>query len=128
MKTNVLIILIGFVSLTAFNLAGTFDLNNPSIKIIVDKHGEVKKGETIVFSVMLCSPNSLVNFSIKPNILGSNPDSQINFDFDENTKQASLNYFFIVPDNLKGKKNLEFEFHLKDINSETVKKEVIVIN
>jgi cytochrome c-type biogenesis protein CcmE len=127
MKLNGLAIIISFVSLTAFNLINTFDFNNPSIKIVSEKKTESKPGETIVYSLMLCSPENLVNFSVTPSIKGSNDDSELKFDFDENTKQASLNYFYVVPDNVQEKKQIEINFLLRDKKSETLKKEIIKI-
>lgn len=128
MKTKVLIIIVAFVSLTAFNLSNTFDFNNPSIKIIGDKTEKIGAGQMVVFSVMLCSHDNLVNFSVHPNIIGVNSDSLINFDFDKNTKQASLNYYYIVPENLKKNQKIEIVFQLKDSKTKTIKNQIIQLN
>ena len=125
MKYKAVIILIVFVGVSAFNITKTFEFNNPSVKIEYINGEKLSKGDVAVFSIKLCSVENLKSFKVIPEIPGQNEDSELFFDFDENTKQATLNYIYIVPELLKEK--MSFTFILKDKKSVTEKIENLII-
>ena len=127
MKISWLIILISFIGLTAFNLNDTFDGNNPSVKIDFEsEQNSFSKGDIVRISIRLCSAENLESFSVEPDFLG-NENSSLKYSFNNNTKQASINYFYTVPENIKNKK-ISFTFILKDNNNITEKTKSIKIN
>lgn len=125
MKFNWLIIIIFFVIVSAFSFSGTFEMNNPSVKIISEKPDIYNSGDIIVFSVKLCSSDNLQSFLIIPDIPGSNEDSELRYTFNENSKQATVNYFYVVPQNINVVKKISFKFILQDANNNIVKKRII---
>jgi len=122
MKINKLVILIIFIGLTGFNLSSTFDFNNPSITISSESIEETGTGTVVVFSVSLCSSESLEKFKITPTVKGLNSDSDLTYIFNRSTKQASVNYYYSVPE---GTKDIGFTLELKDAVNETIVKKSI---
>jgi len=120
MKLRVIILLILFIGASGFNIIKTFELNNPSLKIVLEDCKNNKAGDMIIYSVRLCSVDNLKTFSISPNIKGENEDSFVKFEFDENTKQAVLNYYYIIP-KIKNKQ-IVLNFTLTD-NKSTIKEQ-----
>ncbi len=103
-------------------------MNNPSVKIIYEKFETNKRsGDIIVFSVKLCSSNYLQTFSILPDIPGLNEDSELKYIFNGKSKQATVNYFYIVPKNIDNIKKISFEFVLQDSNNKIIKEKNISI-
>lgn len=127
MKYNSLILLLIFVGLTAFNISDTFEMSNPSVKIISEESDITKAGDVIIFSVKLCSADNLKSFSIIPSIKGENDDSELKYIFNGNTKHATVNYYYVVPQNYKEYNNLKFEFSLQDSKKKVVENKIIKI-
>ncbi len=127
MKFSWLILCIVFVVLSAFNYSDAFELNNPSVKIISEEINTDSPGDVIVFSVRLCSTNNLQSFTVTPDIPGLNDDFELNYDFSENIKQATVNYFYAVPKNVKELKKIKFKFVLQDSNNNITKVKEILL-
>jgi hypothetical protein len=114
LKYNSLVILFVFVGLSAFNISDTFEMSNPSVKIVSEETKITKAGDIIIYSVKLCSADNLKTFSIKPSVMGDNEDSYLEYIFDKNSKHATVNYYYVVPENYKDFENLTFQFILQD--------------
>ena len=126
MKISWLIILFSFIGLTAFNLNDTFDGNNPSVKVDFESdRNHFEKGEIVRISIRVCSADNLESFSVDPELLGDD-NSSLKYSFNNNTKQAFINYFYTVPENIQRDK-INFTFILKDNNNQTIKTEQIKI-
>ncbi len=126
MKTKWLIILILFIGLSAFNFMDTFDSNNPSVKIFIeDGDRSYKSGETIRFSIKVCSAYNLKTFMVNSDH-ENDKNSKLLYRFDHNTKQALINYFYTVPADMQTK-NIQFKFKLRDNNKETEKMKKVSI-
>ena len=127
MKFSNLVILIIFVSLSAFKINDTFEMNNPSVKIISEEIDIKQAGDIIVFSVKLCSADNLKIFSITPSLKGQNEDSELKYIFNSNTKHATINYYYVVPENFKDNEELQFSFYLEDSSKKVVVEKNIFI-
>ena len=114
MKLNWLVIIIFFVILSAFNIKSTFEFSNSSVRILSEEVNVSKKGDVIVFSLSLSSANNLQSFSVTPDIVGLNPDSELKYTFNNSTKQATVNYFYAIPENLDKNQEITFKFTLQD--------------
>lgn len=95
-------------------------MNNPSVKITVEENSVTKAGDVIVFSVKLCSADNLKTFSIVPDLKGQNEDSELRYIFNSNTKYATVNYYYVVPENYTEVDELKFSFKLQDSNKKVV--------
>lgn len=122
MKINRLIILILFVGLTGFNLGTTFDFHSPSITVSDQVIEQTNTGKVVILSLSLCSSENLESFSIKPDKAGLNNDSDLEFIFNNNSKQASVNYYYSVPEDVK---ELKLNLSLKDA-AELTKRQINV--
>lgn len=125
MRISKLVIIVFFVGLTGFNLSSTFDFRNPSITVSSEIIEETSQGKILILSLSLCSSDNLESFSIQPDVEGLNQDSELQYVFNNTTKQASVNYYFSAPDNLD-KVNLTMK--LKDAAKESTKIKEVRIN
>ena len=125
MKTNWLIILLIIVAGSTINLGSTLRFGNPSIEFVNGKEFIGKNGDVFVYSIKLRSNENLINFKVKPSIKGINEDSYFNFDFDENTHQAIINYFYVLPDNYNENNEVILTFTLTDSKESNIKTKVI---
>ncbi len=125
MKTNWLIILFVFISTNTFNASSIFEISSPSIKVERTKILAQKQGEIIQFVVNFSSCENLKQFKITPSIKGANEDSQISYTFDENLRKASLNYFYVMPENLANENTVTLTFTLEDAKRIITKTEII---
>ena len=78
-----------------------------------------------VYSIKLRSNENLLNFKVEPSLKGINVDSNFEFDFDENTHQATVNYFYVLPDNFKDNNKVVLTFTLTDSKESNIKTKVI---
>ncbi len=122
MKINKLIIIVLFIGLSGFNLSTAFDFRNPSVTIRSESIEETNTGKVIVFSVSLCSSENLESFKITPDVAGVNSDSNLQYIFNGSTRQASVNYYFSVPEDLE---TVNFTLELKDAQKKTVKQKSV---
>jgi len=125
MKTNWLIILLIIVAGSTINLGSTLRFGNPSIEFVNRKEFIGKNGDMFVYSIKLRSNENLKNFKVIPSLKGVNDDSYFNFDFDENTHQAIINYFYVLPDNLDTSNEVTLTFTLTDSKESNIKTKVI---
>lgn len=126
MRFSWLILCIIFVILSAFNYSDSFELQNPSVKIISEEIN-YSPGEVIFFSVRLCSTNNLQNFKVIPDTPGLNEDFELDYDFKGNIKQATVNYFYAIPKNVKDLKKIKFKFILQDSNNNITKEKEVLL-
>jgi len=125
MKTNWLIILLIIVAGSTINLGSTLKFGNPSIEFVNGEEFVGKNGDMFVYSIKLRSNENLRSFKVKPSIKGVNDDSFFNFDFDENTHQAIINYFYVLPDNFDTNNEVILTFTLTDSKESNIKTKVI---
>ncbi|MBN1251812.1 MAG: hypothetical protein JXR51_13440 [Bacteroidales bacterium] len=125
MKTNWLIILLIIVAGSTINLGSTLKIGNPSIEFVNDKGFIGKNGDLFVYSIKLRSNENLVNFKVKPSVKGINEDCDLDFYFDENTHQAVVNYFYVLPENVKDASKVVLTFTLTDSKESNIKTKVI---
>jgi len=127
MRTNVLIISLLFITLSAFTLQNSFNINAPSMKI-ESKIGAFKPGDVVYYTINICSSDFLEYFEVSPDIIGSNNDSKVNFNFNQDTKVATINYFYVIPENIKDIEKINISFIIRDRNKERVIEKEIFIN
>jgi len=125
MKTNWLVILFVFISTSAFNLGSSFHFNSSSLELDLKRVEKSKNATILVYSVTLNSAEKIKRLIITPNISGENVDSNVNFAFDENTHQATLYYFYVVPKHLNTFDNLEISFELETETKKTTSTEKV---
>ena len=125
MKTNWLIILLIIVAGSAINLGSTLKFGNPSIEFVSDEEFIGKNGDMFVYSIKLRSNENLKSFKVNPSIKGINKDCKFNFDFDENTHQAIINYFYVLPDNFDMNDEVILTFTLTDSKESNIKTKII---
>lgn len=127
-KVKQIIVILIFVGLTAFNISGTFELNNPSMKINEEDVNIKQVGDMVIYTISLCSSNNLKSFSVSPSVSGLNTDSQLKYVFNGTTKHATINYFYAVPKNYKELKKIKFNFELQDSRSVVVREKEVLFN
>jgi len=117
MKLNWLIILIVFLSATAFDFNQRYSGNNLSIRI--DSKDVIKsaQGKVYVYTISIYSPERLQNFRIEPSVMGENSDSRTSFEFSSVVRKAQVTYYYAVPDSISNKE-VKILFLLSDANSQ----------
>ncbi len=125
MKTNWLIILLIIVGGSTINLGITLRYGNPSIEFIDGEEFVGKNSDMFVYSIKLRSNENLKNFKVNPSIKGINKDSYFNFDFNENTHQAIINYFYVLPDDFDKNNEVILTFTLTDSKESNVRTKII---
>ncbi len=125
MKISKISILFIMLALTGFNVSSSFDFNNPSVTVSSEKVEETEKGKVVILSLSLCSSANLESFQITPDKPGLNADSELKYVFNTITKQASVNYYFSVPENVT---EVSFTMTLNDTDRKTIKIREVVIN
>ena len=127
MNTKWLLLLIISAVFSAFNYSGTIKFQTPSIQIH-QTGNNFQSGEIVFYSININSNEYLKNLKIEPSIAGENKDANYNFNFKVNTKQASINYFYAIPKELKEEtKTIQLKFILSDeTKTKTVTKQIII--
>jgi len=97
MKSNWLIIMLIIVAGSSINLGSSMRYGNPSIEFLQNNEFSGKNSDVFVYSIKLRSNENLLNFKVAPSIKGQNVDSDFEYLFDENTHQAVVNYFYVLP-------------------------------
>lgn len=124
MKIKLVVILLLFIVLCAFSLNNSLEVNAPTMKIdMTDKI--YQPGDIVYYTINICSVDYLDYFEVTPEILGCNNDSHVNFNFENETKAATINYFYVIPENLKDVENIEISFLIRDGNNEKILKKEI---
>jgi hypothetical protein len=127
MKSNWLIILLIIVAGSTINLGSTMRYGNPSIEFFQNNEFSGKNGDVFVYSIKLRSNENLLNFKVTPSIKGENSDSEFDYLFDENTHQAVVNYFYVLPDG-KDVNEVVLTFTLTDSKESNVKTKIIKVS
>jgi uncharacterized protein YihD (DUF1040 family) len=126
MKSNWLIILLVIVASSTINLGSTLKYGNPSIEFIQNKEFDGKNRDVFIYSLKLRSNEKLVKFKVDPSIKGLNKDSEFNFLFEDNTHQAVVNYFYVLPEGIDSEE-VVLTFTLTDSKESNVKTKVIKV-
>ena len=124
MKSNWLIILLIIVAGSTINLGSTLRYGNPSIEFIQNNEFGGKNGDVFIYSIKLMSNENLITFKVDPSIKGLNNDSEFDHFFDENTHQAVVNYFYVLPEGVDADE-VVLTFTLTDSKESNVKTKVI---
>jgi hypothetical protein len=124
MKSNWLIILLIFVAGSTVNLGSSLRYGNPSIEFMRNNEFEGKNNDVFTYSIKLRSNEKLVNFKVSPSIKGQNKDSEFEFLFDENTHQASVNYMYVLPEEVNSGE-VVITFTLTDSKESNIKTKII---
>ncbi len=127
MKSNWLIILLIIVAGSTINLGSTLRYGNPSIEFFQNNEFSGKNGDVFVYSIKLRSNENLLNFKVIPSIKGENIDSEFDYLFDENTHQAVVNYFYVLPVGVNSDQ-IVLTFTLTDSKESNVKTKVIKVS
>jgi hypothetical protein len=126
MKTNIAVIIFLFIILSAFSLNNTFNINAPSMKI--DTRDVIyEAGEIVYFTINICSSDYLEYFEVSPDIIGCNNDSKVNLNFNNETKAATINYFYVIPENLKDVNKINISFIIRDKQNERILEKEILL-
>jgi len=127
MKSNWLIILLIIVAGSTINLGSTLRYGNPSIEFFQNNEFSGKNGDVFVYSIKLRSNENLLNFKVIPSIKGENIDSEFDYLFDENTHQAVVNYFYVLPVGVDSDQ-IVLTFTLTDSKESNIKTKVIKVS
>ena len=127
MKSNWLIILLFIVASSTINLGSTLRYGNPSIEFIQHNEFGGKNGDVFIYSIKLRSNENLQSFKVNPSIKGLNSDSEFDFLFDENTHQAVVNYFYVLPEGVDSDE-VVLTFTLTDTKESNIKTKVIKVS
>lgn len=127
MKSNWLIILLIIVAGSTINLGSTLRYGNPSIEFIQNNEFGGKNGDVFIYSIKLRSNEKLLNFKVNPSIKGINNDSEFDYLFEENTHQAVVNYFYVLPEGVDSDE-VVLTFTLTDSKESNVKTKVIKVS
>jgi hypothetical protein len=127
MKSNWLIILLIIVAGSTINLGSTLKDGNPSIEFFQNNEFSGKNGDVFIYSIKLRSNENLVNFKVIPSVKGENTDSEFDYLFDENTHQAVVNYFYVLPEGIESDQ-VVLTFTLTDSRESNVKTKVIKVS
>ena len=99
MQTKWLLILSISIIFSAFNYSEPINFRTPTIQILKTKDN-YQAGEIIFFTININSNEYIEKFEIEPNIKGANNDAKKKFNFDIDTKQATINYFYAILEGL----------------------------
>jgi hypothetical protein len=127
MKSNWLIILLIIVAGSTINLGSTMRYGNPSIEFFQNNEFSGKNKDVFVYSIKLRSNENLLNFKVIPSIKGQNSDSEFDYLFDENTHQAVVNYFYVLPEGID-QNEVVLTFTLTDSKESNVKTKIIKVS
>ncbi len=127
MKSNWLIILLVIVAGSTINLGSTLRYGNPSIEFVQNNEFGGKNGDVFIYSIKLRSNEKLLNFKVAPSIKGLNNDSEFDYLFEENTHQAIVNYFYVLPESVNSDE-VVLTFTLTDSKESNVKTKVIKVS
>ena len=127
MKSNWLIILLIIVAGSTINLGSTLRYGNPSIEFIQNNEFGGKNGDVFIYSIKLRSNEKLLNLKVNPSIKGINNDSEFDYLFEENTHQAVVNYFYVLPEGVDSDE-VVLTFTLTDSKESNVKTKVIKVS
>ena len=127
MKSNWLIILLIIVAGSTINLGSTMRYGNPSIEFFQNNEFSGKNKDVFVYAIKLRSNENLLNFKVIPSIKGQNSDSEFDYLFDENTHQAVVNYFYVLPEGID-QNEVVLTFTLTDSKESNVKTKVIKVS
>lgn len=127
MKSNWLILLLIIVAGNTINLGTSLKFGNPSIEFAKSEDYPGKNADVYIYSIKLRSNEKLLKFEVTPSIKGVNVDSEINYIFDENTHQAMLNYFYVLPPGVESDEII-LTFKLTDSKESNERKEIIKLD
>jgi len=124
MKIKWLLLLIFFVTISAFNLKSSLDFNSLSINI--ENNNKIYKPNDVVFyTINICSNENIENFEVVPEIIGKNQDSKVDYNFNFKTKTVTINYFYVIPDDLKNVTSIKIFFSVKNKSKEKIIEKII---
>lgn len=127
MKSNWLVILLIVVASSTINLGSTLRYGNPSIEFVQNNEFGGKNGDVFIYSIKLRSNEKLLNFKVEPSISGRNHDSDFDYLFEENTHQAIVNYFYVLPEGVDSDE-VVLTFTLTDSKESNVKTKIIKVS
>jgi hypothetical protein len=100
MKINTFMMIIITCASLALIYSCASETEKPDIKIQSNSVLPGSKGDVISYIIKFTSKDCLKKLNISPSVLGSNEDSQLEYIFDENSHIVTINYFYVIPDNL----------------------------
>ncbi len=127
MKSNWLIILLIIVAGNTINLGTSLKFGNPSIEFAKNSGHPGNNDDVYIYSIKLRSNEELLKFEVKPSIKGVNVDSEMKYFFDDNTHQAMLNYFYVIPKGIDSDE-IVLTFKLTDKKESNVRREIIKLD
>jgi hypothetical protein len=127
MKSNWLIIMLIIVAGSSINLGSSMRYGNPSIEFFKNNEFSGKNGDVFIYSIKLRSNENLLNFKVTPSIKGQNSDSDFDYLFNENTHQAVVNYFYVLPEGVDLNEVI-LTFTLTDSKESNIRTKVIKVS
>ncbi len=116
MKNKWLLLLIVFVVFSAFTTTEFLKINTPYIHI--QKNGEsFDAGDIVYYTINISSTEYLKKFEISPDILCDTKENNTSFIFDEKTKKATINYFYVIPSHINNNSTINVKFAVYDQNT-----------
>ena len=127
-KTKWFLMLSLSVIFSAFNYSEPLNFHTLTIQILATKDN-YNAGEIVFFTININSNEYIEKFEIEPSIKGANDDAIKKFNFDIDTKQATINYFYAIPKDIKKNKTIIFTFNITDkATTETIEKQIRIKN
>lgn len=107
MNNNNIIIFI-FIIIFVFSVVScSFNFSNTKIEIEKLSKNEIKNKDLFTYKIKIRANDNLKYFIILPSIKGLNNDSKLIYSFNEKTRYAELDYFYLMPNNIKSKKTVK---------------------
>jgi len=127
MKYNNIIIstIIIIVILTIYSCS--HGCNRPEIDIKKISKNDAKNNHLFTYKIKIRANDNLKYFVILPSVKGINHDSKMVHSFNEKTRYAELDYFYLLPDNIADSKGVKLKLQVKTENGSSRKLEVILL-
>jgi len=112
MKNKWFLLIIVFLILSAFTTSEILKINAPSITIL-DNGNIFKPGEIVYYTVNISSIDYLDLFEVEADVLSADNKKNSSFTFEDKTKKATINYFYVIPSNIQTS-TINIKFTIKD--------------
>ncbi len=127
MKNKWLLLILVLLILSAFTTSEFLKINTPAVSIL-DNGEFFEAGDIVYYTINISSIDYLDEFEIEADVLSENKEKNSSFTFEEKTKKATINYFYVIPSDIETN-IVNIKFIIKDkSNSRVVEKQIKIKN
>ncbi len=126
MKNKLFLLIIVFLVLSAFTTSEILKINEPAVTIL-DNGNIFEPGDIVYYTVNISSINYLDQFEIEADVKSAYNKKNSSFTFEDKTKKATINYFYVIPSDIKSN-TINIKFTIKDKKNLRIVEKKIKIN